>query len=213
MQTSPSKKPLEASKWLEVPLLLSANEMSHLLDSLQPIHLYSISRPIVSLDCPFLEEYTTYIDALQQGQITPLQAYLMTTSEDTIYSEPVADGKMLIRAYLPSVFVRPHTFVFSEMDKKFRSKVYGENAISWGYTFAYPQFCIDPITHDAAKVDEAYVNTSLFKAIQKWAREHTIPTPFLYQGEKLNAPIRIGRECLPFIAKHPQLKRIGLEIS
>ena len=206
--------PLEASKWIEVPLLLNPEEMRALLAHLGPLHLFPISRPLTTLDCPFVEEYAAYVAALEKGeQPPPLQAYLMSNNREAFYTDPLADGKFLIRAWLPAIFVRPHTFVFSEMDKKFRSKVYGENAISWGYTFAYPQFCIDPTTHDAAKVDDHYQNTSLFKAIQKWAREHTIPTPFRYNGEKINAPIRIGKGCLHFIDKHPQLKRLNLHVD
>ena len=208
-------KPLEASKWLDLPVLLSGNEMTHLIHSLENVHLYSISRTLTELNTPedFLEGYAKYVHTLEKGlQPKALDAYLLSNSADALYASQITEEKFLVRAHLPAVFIRPHSFIFSALDKKFRSKVYGEHAITWGYTFSYPQYCIDPNTHDAEKVDERYTNTALFKQVQKWIRDKTVPTPFLHEESKVNAPIRIGKECLKWINRHPQLQSQKLHV-
>lgn len=209
-------KPLEASKWIELPLLLSYDEMKKLIHSLETVYLCNISKTLTQLNSvgDFLDEYKTYIEALKSGNLPKsLQAYLLSATPDALYATEISSDRFLVRACLPAVFIRPHHFIFSPLDKRFRSKVYGENAISWGYTFSYPQYCINPDTHEADRVDEKYTNTALFKKIQKWVRDFTSPTPFLLDGDKINAPIRIGKGCLPFIRNHPQLLEQHLHVA
>lgn len=204
---------LEASKWIDCPLLLSETEMKSLLELLGQPYLFPISRPL-SPDLNFTNEYANYVAALEKGDKPKnLQAYLMTNSLEAVYALQLSDGRELVRPYLPCILVRPHHVNFSPEDRKFRSKVYGENAITWGYTFSYPQFCLDPTTHDVEKVDERYSNTPLFKQIQRWMRESTTPTPFLYKETKINAPIRLGKEALYLAKNHFQLKQQDLDVS
>jgi hypothetical protein len=107
-----------------------------------------------------------------------------------------------------------HCFDYSPFDGEVRSMVYGQEAISWGLQFSYPQLYIDPHSKDICETNKSdAANTQLFRKLQRWLRQYSVPTPFIADGKRFNAPIRIGRGCLPWLQRHPQLKDHGLAID
>ena len=118
--------------------------------------------------------------------------------------EQVGEGETLLRIRGPVVQLRPHRFSYSAVDGKFRSMVMGTQTISWGVQFSYPQFCQLP---DASvhQVNDSFPNTAVFKQLQRWVRHNTIPTPLKVDGTRTNVPIRLGKNCIPWIHRHPHL--------
>jgi hypothetical protein len=92
--------------------------------------------------------------------------------------------------------------------------VFGINSISWGIQFSYPQLYQDENCQiQVVKPGPEFPNTVLFQKMQRWIRQHTIPTPFLTPYQRINAPIRMGRQVLNWINNHPQLKAKNLSIK
>lgn len=218
----PNQHPLlRASQWLQVFVLLDGEEMERLLEALQPIQMYLtgsvLKRGTGCLPAAdFMATYRRYVGSLQAGEILDPQVYraafsaLWTRSPDQLSVAAIGDQEQIIRASRPVVQLRSHRFNYSALDKKFRSMVLGEESISWGIQFAYPQITQDPETQKIRNVldSPAFPNTALFRALQRWVRHHTLPTPFMVDQERTNVPIRLGRACFSWINQHPQLGKL-----
>jgi hypothetical protein len=221
-----SESPMEASKWLNLQALISEEEMNHLLEALGYFEIYFtgvLTRPgeeQVSKE-DFLNKYRFYIEALMQGDIPEESVYrsffntIFTVSSDCLYAIPASNGRQLIRASKPIVQLQAHSMDYSILDGKFRSMVFGLDSILWGLQFSYPQLYLDPETKEILTIadNEMFPNTALFKKLQKWLRQETIPTPFQVGSNKINVPIRLGKKCLGWINKHPQLLKKNLAVQ
>ncbi len=215
---------LHASKWLQHPVLLEVEEMRALLTELGQFGIYNTDRISLLGDekMPpeeFLEAYTYYVGELKAGRLPEDRYYrlafsaALSASDQVFHVRPVEGGRQLLKAVRPVVQMQPHTFDYFPADNKFRSMVFGKQAVVWGIQFSYPQVYQDPYTRafiDVAKSREP--NTELFRRLQLWLRRETLATPFLLGGERRNAPIRIGRQVLPWIARHPQLAAKGMGV-
>ncbi len=217
--------PYRASKWLEIHVLLESDEMGRMLAMLDPACRFylvgTILKPqegIITLD-QFLENYSLYIEALRQGK-EPLDANhrrpfssALSVSENMLTREEVSPGETLLRNRGPVIQLRPHRFSYSTMDGKYRSMVLGTETISWGIQLAYPQLCQLPGDVTVHNVNEQFPNTAVFKQLQRWVRHNTIPTPLEAAGVRTNVPIRLGKNCLPWIHKHPHLIQQNITVG
>lgn len=216
---------MQASKWLTCPALIDGDEMEALLNTLGAFQIYMTScvtkRNLGRVDPQeFLSAYRTYIQTLQSGQLPDDTQYrhlfssVFTVTPDALFAVLVGDTEQLVRVAQPIVQLQPHRMGYSTADGKFRSKTFGSDSITWGIQFSYPQLYKDSITHEIHEVDMApqFPNTILFRTIQKWVRHHTIPTPFLVGDQHTNVPMRIGKNCLPWINRHPQLIEQGIQV-
>lgn len=220
----PSKRPLlQASKWLQVRVLLDPCEMDLLLHDLPPFLLYLpgslVARGQGRIEATeFREVYRAYAQALAGGLVPPEASYrklfstLWTVSEKLINITPMGESQELIRPSQPVIQLRPHRFTYSPIDGQFRSMVLGGDSISWGIQLSYPQIVQEPVTHEIETVTESarFPNTALFRELQRWIRDHTIPTPFIVDDKRTNVPIRLGKYCLPWINRHPELQEQGI---
>lgn len=216
---------LKISKTLKVPVLLDVQEMKRLLSSLEGAHLYLIqglckkNEGILTPE-EFVEIYSTYIAYLKEGKTPPQAPFrpsfssALSVSSDLLYSIDVDEETRLIKASRPVIQLQTNRITYSSDDATFRSQLFGEGGIEWGVQFSYPQLYQDPKTQDVWDVDESalFPNTKAFHALQKWIRHNTVPTPFLVDGKRINAPIRLGKECFPWIGKHPDLQAKGMGI-
>lgn len=216
---------LQVSKQLKFQVLLDVSEMRELLQNLAPVHICVVSEP-TPLDRAlipaeeFLEVYGSYVAGIKEGKMLDeklLRRYFSSgwTSElDAVYAMAVSAEKYLVKPLKPLIQLQGHHFFYSDLDKQFHPMVLSQESVSWGIQFSYPQLCQDPKTSDILKVGkgEDFPNTALFAALTKWLREHTLPTPFVIDGKRTNAPIRLGKQCLNWIGKHPQLTQKGIEI-
>lgn len=224
----PSKHQLDAalqvSKWLTCPLLLDAEEMKDLLNSLPPFYFIQTSGVIkpgnewIATD-EFLEIYTQYVTALKNGELLKEQIFrpyfscVMTTHLDALYTVAINDSQELVKACRPIIQLQVHRFDYSKVDKKFRSMVLGAQSVLWGVVFSYPQLYQDSNFQVYPIRDQAdFPNTFLFKQIQQWMRQFTIPTPIEAEGKLTHVPIRLGKKCLEWINNHPQLQAKGLKV-
>ncbi|MBA3816786.1 MAG: hypothetical protein H0X29_09785, partial [Parachlamydiaceae bacterium] len=184
--------PLQTSKWLKVQVLLDADEMRNLCDSLGEFHFFlcgsvsnqgegELSKEI------FIEHYHNYISALKQGKLPEQASYrqwfspVMTHSTDALYAILIGETKQLIRVASPVVQLQAHHMGYSDVDGKFRPMVFGSDSIPWGIQFSFPQLFRDDATKEVKQVRNSseFPNSQLFQALQKWMRAHTVPTPFV----------------------------------
>lgn len=217
---------LQVSKWIKCQVLLDLEEMSELLFELSPLHFCVVSEPVKKGDGVisselFLEHYKTYVEALKQGRLADESLFrkffssALTSSTDVMYATSVGRDKYLIKPVKPVIQLQAHHFFFSQLDGKFHPMVLSTESVTWGVQFSYPQLYQDPKSHRIAKVANSadFPNTSVFARLLKWLRHHTLPTPFIVNEARVNAPIRIGRACLEWIYRHPQLNEKGIRVS
>ena len=215
--------PPEASKWLDVRVLLDGDEMSQLCDELPSFGIYATGsvmkqgQGFISLN-HFLTVYRDYVACLKSGKI-PNEAHyrqpfssLWTRQVDHLAITQISESEQLIRPCLPVIQLSHHRLSYSPVDGKFRSMVLG-NSLTWGIQFAYPQIFKDAVTQDIVQVSDSLPNTELFRKLQRWVRHHTLPTPFIAEGRRINVPVRIGRRCMEWIHQHPQLLAQNLKIA
>lgn len=216
---------LEASKWLSVCVLLDIEEMEKLLESLDP-HIFLTGMVLPKGKSAiskheFLEHYQYYIEALKAGTMPAEKNYrpwfssVFTSTYDSVYEIIIEDERHILRADYPVVQLQSHLLGYSFIDGKFRSMVFGTESILWGIQFSYPQLFRNPVSQSVEKVDESpsFPNTKLFRLLQKWIRENTIPTPFRVEGKLTNVPIRLGKICRTWINQHPQLIAKSIKVD
>ncbi len=214
---------LQVSKWTKVQVLLDAEEMRALLESLGNIYFIPVSELVkegVISASGFLEKYSDYISLLKEGKVPPSEEFrrlfscAMSTTLDCFYAIAVGEGKFLIKPTRPVVQLQAHHFFYSDLDKKFHPMVLSPESISWGLQISYPQLFQDHHTRKVIKVVDSldFPNSALFLKLLRWMRNFTLPTPFQVKGSRVNAPIRIGKQSLAWIKNHPQLKQRGIEV-
>ncbi len=219
--SSPEKEgTLHVSKALKHQLLVDSDEMRALFDHLSPFSLYHASRPVALNEAKiedFLDHYAKYVEGIKQGKLideAPLRPYfsaLMTTEEEALYAQEVAGGRALIRSLLPVIQFQAHHFSFSSEQKKFLRLVRGKKSITWGIQISYPQLYQDPKTQEVKKVERSFPNSVLFQRLARFLRSFTRPTPFLFEGQRINVPIRLGKNCFSWINNHPQLVELKVD--
>jgi hypothetical protein len=216
---------MQASKWLTLPVLIDPSELQPLFKALGSFLIYGSSQVIpkdkaaISQE-DFLAAYTYYVDALKTGRIPEESVYRsyfsssFTVTPEALYAIELPNDRQLIRIYKPVVQLQPHSMDYSPYDGKFRSIVHGPECLLWGIQFSYPQQYLNPHTKQALKVveNDFFPNTHLFRLLQRWVRENTIPTPFQVEGRKVHIPVRLGKTCLQWINHHPQLSRKKLQV-
>lgn len=217
---------LKVSKYLSVQVLVDSDEMAQLIEAL-PVFVAAngsgLSPIGEGLASPqdFLDVYSHYIDTLKRGEVPSSSMYrsrfydMWTLDTDLLYAIPVNDSQQVVKACRPVIQLQAHSLAYSSIDGKFRPMVLGADTIQWGVQFSYPQVFQDPKTAQIHKVDESpdFPNTALFKRLQRWVRQHSIPTPFVVDGKKTNVPMRLGKACASWIHQHPQLQAKGITVE
>jgi hypothetical protein len=214
----------EAAKWLKLPVLADASELAFLFKRLGEIELYLLGTPsskselCLSQDF-FLSAVQSWTDKLQRGE-SPTMADLrstlacaMTSQSDCLWLQELQGERYLAKIRQPVVQIQAHFFTFAQEEKTFHSMVFGKESIFWGVQFSFPQIFMDPQSGEFKKVDSSFVNSALFQEIRRWSRDETRATPFLIGDEQINVPIRLGKNCFSWIAKHPQLAVHNLGVA
>ncbi len=217
--------PLQASKWLSCPLLVDQNEMKDLMNSLGDFWIFLVqgvhkkNEGSISKEA-FLDSYTTYIEGLKRGEVVETQlvkscfSSVWTRQVEALYSIPVREDQQIIKVDRPVLQLQTHRFTYSSSDGKFRSMTFGPNAVHWGIQFSYPQLYQDSAYRILSVKDTPeFPNTILYKNLQRWVREFTLPTPFVIDGKQVNVPIRLGKNCFTWINNHPHLLANQLTIK
>jgi|ERR1700722_597658 len=220
----PPVVPLKVSKWVKIPLLVDAHEMEELIETYAPpFKVYDVQRVTQEnegIDDPkyFLEMYRLYIDFLKRGEIPPLSEFraifsaVWSVTEEAIYALPAQEGRRVLKAAQPAVQTQLNQIRYAEEENVFRSQIFSSDSICWGIQIGFPHLFLNPHTFEADHTRD-FPNMALFLAIQRWIRKQTMPTPFLVKGMRINSPIRLGKACFSWIANHPQLQPLGIEIE
>lgn len=224
ISTLATEGPLQASKWLKCQVLLDASEMESLFTALGSFDIYltsSVHRPGEGLVAKqeFLKQYELYVAALQEGRFPDDAACaffssVFTASSEALYAVMVGEGQQLIRVIQPVIQLQSHRMDYSQADGKFRSMTFGSDSLLWGIQFSYPQLYQDNKTHEIHQMlnNEKFPNSLLFQKLQLWVRYHTTPTPMIVEGKKMNLPVRLGKNCFPWINNHPQLVTRNMQV-
>lgn len=213
----------QASKWFSYRVLLDSFEMEDLFFSLPPFSLYNVSEIVSPAEAvfshqDFLEAYTSHIQALKKGVIEdPPKAMFssaMSSSNDVFYAMDVKKG-VILKLLQPVIQLSIHHFTYSPERKAFHFMVHSQESVSWGLQFSYPQLYANSIKGDVIEVmkDRSLPNTILFRALMKWMRNNSRPSPFLIEGRRVNVEARLGNQCFEWINEHPGLKEQNLEIQ
>lgn len=218
------ERSLQASKWLQIQVLLDVHEMESLFQDLGEFYIYRVGsiakfgEERVSRE-QFLSEYREYVDALKRGEMPDVDKFrkvfanVLTVSSEALFSYKISPEEHLVRIAQPIIQMQSHSMHYSKDDRKFRPLVFGYDSLLWGVQFSYPQIYQDPATMQIKKVDQETMNSALFRRLQQWLRLHTRPTPMVVDGELIKIPIKIGNACLSWINHHPQLKERGMQVA
>lgn len=210
------------SKWIKHQVLLDASEIRALYEHLSPFYFLNVSTlsplddMIISSE-QFLASYLAYIEGLQAGN--PLEkpprefSCAVSVHLDALYAHEIQPGRYMAKPLLPWIQLQPHRFFHSKIAQTIHPMVMGPESIQWGIQFAYPQIFFDGVKGVYSKVNsEKFPNTALFTKLIQWFRLQTVPTTFVYEGQKISTPLRLGKRCFSWIASHPQLLRQGLVV-
>lgn len=211
---------LRVSKALKHQVLLDTDEMQSLFKELGNFYLFAVSEPVALEEAQiedFLTVYKKYIDALKNGQ--PLEDRLLrrafssawTVDPSFLYAMEVAGGKFLVKPLRPVLQLQLHRFSLSDVDEKVHPLVLGPGSISWGVQFSFPQLFQDPKTEEIAKVPRDFPNSELYWKLSRWLRAHTVPALFLFKGKRVVSSLRIGKQSLSWINRHPHLTARGIQ--
>src|SRR3989344_1414309 len=147
--SSPEKEGVyQGSKWLKYQVLCDAEELRHLFEALKPFylfHLTGMTDGAALSEKGFLQEYASWIEALQKG-VAPKESALrrilaaaLTRDLDALWLQEVAGRGYLTKIAKPLVQVQAHYFTYSTADEVFRPMSMGPGSIFWGLQFSYPQ--------------------------------------------------------------------------
>ncbi len=206
----------QGSKFLKYQVLCDVEELKGLFERLAPFWTFPLTGLIEKENLPlpqdrFIKEYASWIDGLKQGKIPTdadlrkILACAFTADLDALWLQEVPGNRFLVKIAKPVVQVQAHYFTYSNIDGVFRPMSMGVGSVFWGIQLSYPQIYQDPKTMELLEVEES-PNLELFQKIKSWVRDATRATPFIVEGKRVNAPIRIGKNCFSWIEQHPQLR-------
>lgn len=211
---------MQATKWLKLPLFLSVQELSDLLDTLGDVKLVPLSGVFphgleVLSNQDFLQLYKTYVERLMRGEVPVPDRRLVTGwtyDLKEIEVREVATGS-LVRPLRPVVQVQPYWLNYSETDGKFHEMALSQESLGWGLLFSFPQLFQEPESMEIIKVQGPdFPNCEIYKKLQAFSRARTMPTPFMTPAGLFNHPCRIGKEWKDEVKKMPQLAKRNLSL-
>lgn len=218
--------PLQASKWLDQQLLIDCDEMRALLAALGDFEIFQVGM-VCERDAgmlskeQFLSGYEGYVDCLKQGIIPdekifrPFFSSVFTNSREHLFRILLENNRHIIRVEKPVLQLQVNRIAYSHADGKFRGMVFGKESILWGIQISYPQLFQDANTKEVFTVSDngKFPNTSLFRKLQLYLRQHTIPTPFQVGSARVNVPMRLGKQCSSWINRHPHLVQANIQVA
>lgn len=212
----PAPTKLQASLWMSQRFLLTPKELQELFATLPCFNLYCLSHVgskegfYLSKES-FLELYSAFFASLFQKKDALFYKFkkqltvALTCESETLYlTEPTKDI-FLIHIQKPTLVIGPCIFHYDASAKKIMYADHKTNAIRLGLEVKFPQFYQDPVTLQPVKhfTDPNNSNAKLFKAIQKWCRDHA-KVVFLEKkdaGERFSPACKVGKNCLSDMEK------------
>ncbi|MEM7174390.1 MAG: hypothetical protein AAF443_00470 [Chlamydiota bacterium] len=221
-----SGKVLQASKWLTFRFLVEESELAALMQACQPLLIGNVSECVARETAAlkkedFLNCYCDYIADLRAGKVPqrsslrPFFSAAWTVAPEALAAVAAPHGQWLIKPVLPVVQLSAHFFSLSVADGRLFSGTYGSEQIPWGLQFAYPQMYAlsDQGEIHFSNKEPGLPNHGMMKTVKIWVRNHTRPARFCFQEKKITATFRISQAAAKWMAQHPSLKQVGLELQ
>lgn len=211
------------SKWIKSQVLLDADEMEACFNAVSPFELYNTCsiaafEELTITHSTFLEAYKKYVHSLREGELSEpdrkLFSAVMTVDPEAVYAKELQPGRWMAKLARPVVQLQNHRFFASNLDHKIHPMVMSPDSIQWGVQFAFPQIFFDGSSGSYKKTsdEKQFSNAAVFGKLLKWLRSESYPTTFVWDGQKVASPIRLGKQCFKWIANHPQLKKQGIKV-
>jgi len=206
----------QAAKWLKIQALVEPEELAVLFE--ENFSIFPLSGAFGLDDFPmkketFLRAYRSWIEELKEGKVPNetlrgFSASAWVLDSSSVWLHQIPNGKYLARVNAPFLQCQIHQMGYSTVDGEFRSMILSQESIFWGLQFSFPQVYQHPKTGELFEVEDS----SFFKRVRTWAKEHSVPTPMVVDGKRVNIPIRLGKRCFPWINRHPQLRAKNLSV-
>jgi hypothetical protein len=224
--STPSKEGvLQASKWQHIRALIDPSECEELFKVLGSFYLVNTAKVckkeeiLVDIQA-VIYSYREYIAALKATDHFEDQKYkacfslALSRGLEPFYLMKVKEEAFLVKLKEPAIRMQLYSFHYIEEEKQFVSTQHRQEPISWGLEFSFPQFYQDTSTCQPIEVlkNKDNPNTKLFKMIQQWTRDFTVPAPFTIHKNKHIAPFRLGKKCFEWVNEYSTMRRHGLEI-
>lgn len=213
------------SKWISIDFLIDPSEMKNLFESLNPFVLISPfyeepNSPHVLTSKTFLEAYSQFIMHSQNGEnpnyheLKEFLFVMMMPSIEGVFLKPITSQKNALIFQAPYLEIKPIALSLSQVDHSLRVVPMQKSLVWWGLRCSYPQIVQDSKTLQMTTISQSeHPLGQLFKKFRIWIRENTRATPFVTDIKKVTHPIRLGKDCLSWIQKHPLLKTTHLRIG
>lgn len=213
------------SKWITLDLLIDEVEISNLIFSLSSIFLVSPQNatpetPFLLKKEIFLDAYASYISDLKSGKTPPFNGFkkffymMISANLDGLFIRSIGKDKEALAINAPLIEVKPISLVLSKVDQSIRTSAVSPEGILWGLSFSFPQIIQDPKTLHSSQIDlQNHPTGQCFKKIRSWLRSNTRATPFIIGSKKVNASVRLGKNCFEWINFHPELRKQNILVE
>lgn len=217
ISTPESEGVYQGSKWLKFQVLCEREELEQLFQRLRPFFIFPLTGVVDGKPIPesaFLSEYESWISELKSGRIPEdralkkILAAAFTDDLEALWLQEVPNKGYLVKVSQPTLLVQAHWFSYSEIDGVFRPMSMGVESIFWGLQFSFPGVYQDAKTMELKVVERG----KLFEEVRHWVRDATRATPFIVCGNRINSPIRLGKQCFSWIGQHSQLQAQGISV-
>ncbi|MDN3504413.1 MAG: hypothetical protein P0S95_02420 [Rhabdochlamydiaceae bacterium] len=171
-------KLLQASRYLTHSVLLSVNDLAHIIDLLG-CQVCNISKVVENFDYKnqLLQVYQNYLEDFNLNQVA-LPKYranlscAFTLDSNCLNTQILSDNRLIIRPTLPIIQVGLFTFAMSS-DGKVLSGSLGDSTRSFGLQFSFPAIFRDPLSGKNCNGLKDSINAPAWKLLTKWIRNHS----------------------------------------
>lgn len=227
LSTEQSPKDIQSrfSKWISIDFLIDESEMASLFETLGSFELISpfsqhVENPHHLQKETFLKAFKEFSESLKKGvspEYEDLKRFLflmIMPSIEGIFLKPITDTKYALVFQNPYLEIKPITLTESLVDHTVRVAPLSKGQPWWGLRCSFPQIVQDSRTLKAAAISQnEHPLGQLFKKFRVWIREHTRSTPIVTDSKKVNHPIRLGKQCMSWIQKHPLLQASNIKVD
>lgn len=220
-ETAPVK--LKASLWNSQRILLTPKELERLFQDMPPFEMFALSftgpkEGFYQTKEQVLKIYTAYFESLFSKKDRSFHQYkkqltlAWTAQADALYLSQPSTALHLIHMCRPVVYCTLCVLHYDSLSKKILYSDHGEKAMRLGLEIKFPKFYQDPTTLQPIHhlKDSKNPNTRLFKALQKWCRDHAQVVFFETKDtkERYCPACKVGQESLHLLQNMADLETV-----
>ncbi len=199
-------KPLQASKWMRMPVLLAPHNLSRVIDTLD-LCPQNISK-VLDVNTLSLQKqrFMDCYSALLSGELQRAElAMAMPRGEEALFRRDLGEGRCIVRPKLPVIQTSLFTFMLGQ-EGKVLTHTLGEGAIAFGIEFAFPGLYRHPET---MKMENGLLSPEgrVWKECMRLLRDLSTPLRLMHGDEKIATSIRMDPEAVEFL-EHSKVKEM-----